>query len=259
MDGIKVKALLEFFETYAPSDLKESYDNVGLLVGDENAAVKGVMVGLELTDDLIQETISKGYNTIVIHHPLIFRPLYKINEQDPIGARVIKLIRNQINLFAMHTNLDRTINGLNDYVCQKLGIKVEPFDEGSEVPLYRVGTVEKTTVKAMATHVKDILGLDYLHYVGDENKTVTRVGVCTGSGISLYSDMKKENVDVFITGDIKYHDATMALDVGIPIIDGTHYGTELCVGELLKQQLIENFSDVKIEQYGNYKNPIKTI
>lgn len=259
MANLKVRDIMDVVEDLAPTHLAESYDNVGLLVGSESAFVKKVILGLELTDSLLEEAILKECDLIVVHHPLIFKPLKKIISQDVIGSKVIRLIKENISLYVAHTNLDTTIGGLNDYVASKLGIDVDVIDPLEEIPNIRIGSIKEMSVLDLAKHVKSSLNLDYLHYCGDEESIVSRVGLCTGSGMSFYKEAMSKEVDVFITGDMKYHDATLAVDMKVPIIDATHYGSEILVSEFLYSELSKNLEGVEFLVHELYDNPIKTI
>lgn len=260
MANIKVRKVMDVIEQLAPLRLAESYDNVGLLVGSENAVVKKAILGLELSDSLLEEAILKECDLIIVHHPLIFKPLKKIISQDVIGHKVIKLIKHNISLYVAHTNLDTTIGGLNDYIASKLNIEVDPINRDEEIPNIRVGKVKQMTLIELANHVKTSLNLDYLHYCGDDHSVVSRVGLCTGSGISFYKEAVAKEVDVFITGDMKYHDATLAIDMKVPIIDATHYGSEILVSEFLYDKLNKSFNNtIEFVVHKLYNNPIKTI
>ena len=260
MANLKVRDVMDVMEELAPISLAQSYDNVGLLIGSESEVVNKVILGLELTDSLLEEAILKECDLIIVHHPLIFKPLKKIISQDVIGSKVIKLIKENISLYVAHTNLDTTLGGLNDYVASKLGIQVDTIKVDDEIPNIRVGSIKEMTMLDLAKHVKSSLDLDYLHYCGDEKTLVSRVGLCTGSGMSFYKEAMSKEVDVFITGDMKYHDATLSVDMKVPIIDATHYGSEILVSEFLYSELNKSFKgNIEFVVHELYDNPIKTI
>jgi len=258
--NLKVRDVMDVIEELAPLNLAESYDNVGLLVGSENAFVSKVILGLELTESLLEDAILKKCDLIVVHHPLIFKPLKKIISQNVIGSKVIRLIKENISLYVAHTNLDTTIGGLNDYIASKLEIKVDEINPDIEIPNIRVGHIKEMSLLELAIHVKSNLNLDYLHYCGEDSTRIKRVGLCTGSGISFYTEAMAKEVDVYITGDMKYHDATLAIDMNVPIIDATHYGSEILVSEFLYDELNKSFKDkIELVVHKLYDNPIKTI
>jgi len=260
MAKLIVKNVMDVIEQFAPIELAMDYDNVGLLVGSQNAKVKKILLGLELTDSLLEEAIIKQCDLIIVHHPLIFKPIKTIIAEDITGNKVITLIKEGISLYVAHTNLDMTVGGLNDFIAEKLDIKVDPLDEAKPLPNVRVGQVKPISLIDFCSFIKEKLNLNYLHYCGDDNHLIGKVGLCTGSGMSFYKEALHEEVDVYITGDMKYHDATLAIDCNVPIIDATHYGSEILVSELLYQKLHEVFSDeIQIIVHKSYDNPIKTI
>lgn len=259
MANIRVRDVMDVLEDLAPVELAQSYDNVGLLVGSEDCVVRKAIVGLELSESLLEEAIQTGCDLIVVHHPLIFKPMKKIISQDVTGHKVITLIKENISLYVAHTNLDSAVGGLNDYVADKLDIKVDVINPDSGIPNIRIGTISEMTLIELANSIKNNLDLDYLHYSGDDHQRVSRVGLCTGSGMSFYKEAIANEVDVYITGDMKYHDATLAIDTKVPIIDATHYGSEIIVSEFLHSELSKSFKDVEIIIHQRYDNPIKTI
>lgn len=259
MDGIRIKDIMNDLEALAPKDLAESYDNVGLLVGDPEAKAETVLVGLELTDDLLEMGIREKVSLIVVHHPLIFRPLKAIVAGDPVSNRVMSLIKHDIGLYAAHTNLDATTGGLNDYVASLLGIELD-LAESDEPRIVRTGSIDATDLLSFAKRVKEILNLETIRYVGDEKQSINRVGLCTGSGMSFYNEAVSGKVDAYITGDLKYHEAMMALDFGVPVIDASHFGSEIIVKDLLHQRLSESFKGQLKVIKGNVEvQPIKTL
>lgn len=106
----------------APQNLKEGWDNVGLMIGYPNKMVENLMVTLEVTEAVIDEAIEKNVDMIISHHPLIYKPLKKVVEQDPIGHMVLRLIKNDINLFVAHTNLDVAYEGTSKRICDLLDL-----------------------------------------------------------------------------------------------------------------------------------------
>ncbi len=231
---------MEAMEKLAPISLAEDYDNVGLLVGDPMKPASKILVGLELTDKLLSQAIEKKVSLVLVHHPLIFRPLKSIVSSDPVSRRVISLIENGIGCYAAHTNLDAADGGLNDYVMKLLGIQqIEGPNEG----IVRYGRVKEMDFLDFVSIIKERLHLDVARYVGDPKKRIEKIGLCTGSGMSLFREALSEKVDVFITGDIKYHEAMMALDEEVCLIDATHFASEIVVKHLLYDFLNTSFKE----------------
>lgn len=117
-----IQDISDCLEQAAPLAYQEVYDNAGLLVGDPNSVVGKVLITLDVTDEVLEEAIKKECNLVVSHHPLIFHGVKKLTGQDLTQQLVVKAIKNDIALYAMHTNLDNAANGLNRFICNKLGI-----------------------------------------------------------------------------------------------------------------------------------------
>ncbi|MCP9754933.1 Nif3-like dinuclear metal center hexameric protein, partial [Lacihabitans sp. CCS-44] len=118
-----IKELTDYLEKIAPLSYQEDYDNCGLIVGDSNAEITNVLVSLDVTLEVIEEAIAKKCNLIIAHHPLIFKGLKKLNGKNYIEKSVIKAIKNDIAIYAIHTNLDNITNGVNFKIAEKLNLQ----------------------------------------------------------------------------------------------------------------------------------------
>ena len=118
----KVKDIAEYIESLAPKTLAEPWDNVGLMVGDMDSNVESVYVTLDVTSENIEEAVNCGADLIVSHHPLIFTSINRVIEQDVTGSIVRSLIKNDISVYSAHTNFDIADGGMNDILCDKLGL-----------------------------------------------------------------------------------------------------------------------------------------
>ena len=120
---MNIKQITNFLESYAPLEYQESYDNCGLIIGDANAEVKGALITLDCTEAIIDEAIATGCNLVIAHHPIIFSGLKKLNGSNYIERAVIKAIKNDIAIYAIHTNLDNVHNGVSAKIAEKLGLE----------------------------------------------------------------------------------------------------------------------------------------
>ncbi len=245
---LRVKWLKEIMEEQAPKNLALEYDNVGLLVGDTEKEISKVLVALDLTEAVCDEAIALGASAVVTHHPIIFRAIKKITTEDTLGRRLIKLIKNDIAVYASHTNLDIASGGTNDVLFEKLELCNKKNLEKNELSLGRIGDCNPISLEEFAQKTKKSLGLQAVAVSGDLSRTIKTVGICTGSGsdVKLFASAKSGGCDVFVTGDITYHDAQAALEMGLALIDATHYGTEVIVVETLK-----NYIQAKANETGN--------
>lgn len=120
---MKIKEVVKLLEAIAPLNYQESYDNSGLLVGDRDSEVKAVLCSLDVTSDVIEEALTLGANLVVCHHPLIFGPIKSLTGKNSVEKIIIQAIKNDIAIYAAHTNLDNSLQGVNSMICEKLGLK----------------------------------------------------------------------------------------------------------------------------------------
>jgi dinuclear metal center YbgI/SA1388 family protein len=120
---LKIKDVVAYLESIAPRSYQESYDNSGLLTGSATEEVKGILVTLDCTEDVVQEAINQNVNLIIAHHPIIFKGLKKLTGSNYVERTVIKAIKNNIAIYAIHTNLDNVYTGVNRKICEKIGLK----------------------------------------------------------------------------------------------------------------------------------------
>lgn len=123
MDTIKIKDVTSHLEQLAPLSYQESYDNAGLITGQPNWTVTGILVTLDCTEAVVEEAIDKKCNLIVAHHPIIFKGLKKITGKNYVERTIIKAIKNDIGIYAIHTNLDNVMAGVNSKIAEKIGLK----------------------------------------------------------------------------------------------------------------------------------------
>ncbi|MCT4605253.1 MAG: Nif3-like dinuclear metal center hexameric protein [Marinisporobacter sp.] len=272
----KLKTVLRLMEDIAPSYLAEKWDNVGLQIGNDHKEIQRILVTLEVTDSIIDEAIAKNVDMIICHHPLIFKSLKKIRTKDPIQNMVYRLIKNDIALFCAHTNLDIVQGGTNDVLAETLNIMdtaplremgKDNFTLNNDIHSYGLGRVgELTEPKKLATFCQEIkskLSMKHVRIVGDLEKNIQRIGLCTGSGAEFIYDAYKQGCDCYITGDIKYHDAQYAMSLGIAVIDAGHFETEELVCkplfENLKKLIGKNHYDMEVLLASNDMNPFQII
>ena len=121
--SIKIKDVTDYLESLAPKSYQEPYDNSGLLTGDASAEVKGILVTLDCLEDVVEEAIESHCNLIVAHHPIVFKGLKKLTGSNYVERVVIKAIKNDIAIYAIHTNLDNVHTGVNKKICERIGLK----------------------------------------------------------------------------------------------------------------------------------------
>lgn len=227
----------QIIEKTVPPSLQEDWDNSGwqLKLGNE---IKRVLVALEVTNSVIDEAVSKEADLIITHHPLIFNPIKSLDNNDVISTQIITLVKAGISVYSTHTSFDRLIGGNNDYLGLKLGLRGIRASEADETGYLRTGVLEQNcemNVSAFIDYASDKLGINskFMRLSGDINAPVKKIGWCTGAGAFLIKTAADEGCDLFITGDLKYHDAQFARAIGINVLDLGHYATEKIFGENL--------------------------
>lgn len=349
-----VKEVIHALNTFAPPQLAESWDHVGLMVGSEKAEVTSILCALDLNLEVIDEAIRVGAQMIVTHHPLLFKPIHCIQYDQPMGQMLYRLIKNDLAVFSMHTNFDIVQGGINDYLAHQLGLtSIKPLQvtvsnklqklivyvpkshyesvrdaiiqsnkatighysgctfssegigtfiplEGShpyrgethqleqvqEVKLEcmvhpnqlqelmaiiqsvhpyeeiaydvynlenvkqvegigRVGICETMQVKDVIQHLKQIFSIPYVRLVGKEDQKVSKVALCSGSGGSLISQAAHE-ADLYITGDVSFHQAQEALSKGLVVVDVGHYASENIAMPIIEKYLNNHFQGIKV-------------
>ena len=247
-----VQNIIDQMESWAPPQLAESFDNVGLLVGNPAWEIKKILVALDATDAVIAEAIAGGYQAIITHHPLTYNPLKAVVATDIIGRKILALAKHEIALFSAHTNLDKAEGGVNHCLASILGLEnTHPMTPDATNPALGLGLVSKlatpTTLEKLAQHVKQALNLADIRYSGSLQKNIQKVAICGGSGMSFWQDAKKAGADVYITGDVKYSDALPLLESGMCILDITHYSGENIIVDAIVKKLAPQNPGIIIE------------
>ena len=362
-----------WMESIAPRKLAEDWDHVGLQIGQRDWPVKKIWVALDPTSAVIEAAAAHDVDMIVTHHPLIFRPLTQLDPSDPTGAIIAKSLSSRIAIFVAHTNLDSAAGGLNDLLCERIGVdplhpmqsspnqsfykfvvyapreheaavlkaladgsvgtighytdctfrmkgigtfrpsdaakpysgssgklthadetriealvsavdlpriieqvrNAHPYEEmafdvlptvapGQGVGLGRIGDLRRPdTLEAFARTVSRALDLSSVRVAGSPELMVRRVAVCSGSGSSLLSAFLSSGAQVYVSGDLKYHDARTAEAAGVGLIDIGHFASEHIVVETLRKRIKSAFGethpDVVVEAYRFEREPFRQV
>lgn len=236
---IRVKNILDFLNQIAPLMLQEEWDNSGLLIGNEDMPVKKVMLALDVTSAVIDDAITNDCNLIITHHPAIFKPLKKIRSSNVEEHLIYRLIRNDISVISMHTNMDKAV--LNTLLLQKLGIvKVD-----EEFEYLHVGYLsEPVSVENYKEFIKKSLNIDGVRYY-DANRLCRKIGCCSGSGSSEIFQAINCGCDTYVTADIKHNFWLIAKEAGINLIDAEHFNTENILIPFLSFELQDQFPEIE--------------
>jgi len=221
---MKISEIYQKLNEISPFELQEKWDNSGLLVGDMNREFEHIALGLDLDHNTLAE--AKENTLFIVHHPLIFSGLKQLDFSVYPANLLEIMVKKNLSLIAMHTNFDKT--HLNSYVFEKiLGFKKE---SQNDFICRTTGTWSKNELIKL---LKDKLGLETLRVVSPKHK-ITSIALTTGAGASL---MDEVDVDCFLTGDIKYHDAMKAMSQGLMMVDIGHYESEQFFVDVMSREL----------------------
>lgn len=226
--------IIDIVEGVAPKELKEDYDNVGLMVGEKQSIINSVLIALDCTLEVMQEAIEKNCELILCHHPLLFNRPSSITDSTLLGRKIRTAIKNNLNIYAAHTNLDSAEDGLNDLITHMLGfhnsIVMERNLSSREGFADGIGRlveleIEKSLVE-VCNEVKQALGLEHLRYSGNSEWKIKKLAIINGSGQDFFHKAVSMGADCIITGDTTYHYVSDLYEEGIAVIDAGHFGTE---------------------------------
>ena len=268
MGEMTVKDLLETLDEIAAFGLAEQWDNVGLMLGELNKSIKGVLIALDPTEEVLAEAQEIGADCIITHHPLIFHPLKAIYTDQPMGRFLRQALNNDISVIGCHTNLDQAVGGVSDVLAGSLGIEnsrpLAPARIGTDGPEFigfgRIGRLsEPLHAKAFGELVCTLLNLPVLRVAGKLPEKITTVAVCGGSGSELAEAALSGGAQVYITGEVKHSTARWAEAAGFCVIDAGHFATEnQVVGslvEVLQDVLVEKSISIPVKQTETQQNP----
>ncbi len=262
---MRAKQIIEILDNFCNPNLVDSWDNTGFQIGNDEIAVSKILLSLDLDDRIANKAINENYQMIITHHPILFRPLNSINNNNYLGRLILKLISNGILVYNAHSNLDLTNGGVNDVLADKLDIKntrplnlVKVFNQVEQYGYGRVGEIDKIDADKYLYKVKEALDVNDIRVYGDTDRQISRVAVCGGSGGDFIKDAYESGADMYITGDIKYHEAQLGIQLGLIIVDAGHFHTEKFVlpklEEVLEKQVGKNiYICVDMETEVSYK------
>lgn len=241
---MKIKEILTYIEQRFPYELAANFDldKIGLTIGDENNELKGVLCALDLTLPVIEEAKRLNCNLIICHHPFTFTPLTKILANDEKGALIYGMVKNDISLIAMHTNMDLGIDGVDDVLCEMLKLKDSNYGENTKDKYIRHGYINEMSLKDLAYHLKDVFNLNGVKVMGDLDSNVKKIGILGGSGAHENDILNAIGLqcDCYITGEIKHSMALLSKYHNLNLIEVSH-GIEKFVFNKLAFDIKEKF------------------
>ena len=259
---MKIRDIVSVIEEFAPLALQESYDNSGLIVGRLDDEVKGVLLAVDVTEEVLDEAEREGCDLVITHHPIIFNPLKRFNSATNVERCVERAIRKGIALYAAHTNLDSTPHGMSWQLGSMIGLDamsvLEPRRDNAESGFGVVGTLSRAEgVVAFMNRVKAIFDVGAVRYsdIPSEDMMVRRVAICTGSGRSLIDAAMAAEADVYITADLRYNDF-MCGENRMVLMDIGHFESEFCAIRIIYDVLSKKMCNFAIRKSVCSRNPV---
>ena len=240
----------------APRDLAQSWDNVGLLVGDSKQEVHRVLVALDVTEEVAVEADKTGAELIVAHHPVLFIPAKDVTDRTLTGRVLLRLAERGISSICMHTNLDAAPGGVNGALAARLGLE-EVESLGDEGGMGRMGLLStpmsQTDFLALVRKRLRPNGIRYVKTRGQIQRVAVGGGAC---GDALY-EAARRCCDAFVTADVKYHQFLDADALGLFLVDAGHFPTEDVVCPVLERFLLERFPDLVVQKSISHREVIQ--
>lgn len=277
---LSLKEIIGDFEKAIPLSYQEKWDKSGLQAGRRSQKIKTVLFALDVCNEVLNHAIKSKADLIVTHHPLSVGPLGSYEKKLAKKARSEK-----IAIYSVHTNYDASFLNLSRYYAEKLRVKIiGPIRPSPKGP-FRVGHIKSKRLKdrskklknkklenvglgvwgrlvrpksarGLVGPVKKVFKVKKVRFIGEKNRKIRSIGICTGSGMSLLDDVIKQKIDLFITGDVKYHAAIEAKRGNVCLIDIGHFHSEVESAVALKEIFRKLFGfKLKLVEYKRLKDP----
>ena len=253
-----VHELYTFLNDKIPTSLSCDWDNDGLMCcPDGDRKVGRVLIALDITAAVVDQAIAGGYDVVLSHHPLIFKPLKALNSYDPVAKKVIRLMQAGISAMSFHTRLDAVVGGVNDTLANALELcEVVPFGENGE-EIGRIGMLTSPmSLCDFAERVKAVTGAPCVQ-IADAGRLVSRVALLGGGGAGDADAARMAGADTYLTGELKHNQLTDAPEYGMNLIAAGHFYTENLICERLRELVSK--ADPKIEIYITDSNAVRFI
>lgn len=272
---MKIKEIVSALERFAPLPLQDGFDNAGLQIGLTDAEATGALLCLDVTEPVIDEAIAWGCNLIIAHHPLLFKGYKSITGKDYVERCILKAIKNDIAIYAAHTNLDNVQGGVSFKIAEKLGLKnvriLSPTTHPYQEPAFDIYPLQNEWLQAGAgavgelerpeteldllTRIQSTFDVGCLKHTTLSGRTIRKVALCGGAGAFLIPQAIDAGADLFITGEIKYHDY-FGRETEILLAEIGHYESEQYTKEIIHSIIRDLYPDFTLRYSKINTNPI---
>ncbi len=240
-----VKEIYSELDALIPRELSAAWDNDGLMVcPDGKREVRRVLLSLDATAAVVDE--AKDFDLVITHHPMIFRKICSVTEEQFVSKKVIDLISRGVSVMSFHTRFDAMDGGMNDILASKLGLSnVRKFGDAESPTLGRIGDIAPTDAAALSEKIKKTL-LSPFVLCADSGKKIKKVAVCGGDGGDFIIPAKAAGADALVTGRAGYNRMVDAVDDGITVIEAGHYYTEAIFAEYFEAFFAANHPEITV-------------
>lgn len=245
---MKLYRLNQILDEIAPLKYAEDWDNTGLLlVPPDTRDIQRVLLTIDLSEDVADEAIAEDIDAIISYHPILFRPIQRLNVKNTADRTLMKLVANHIAVYSPHTALDSAPGGTNDWLAQAVGEgKISILEPNAHDPAYGQGRLVElkhpAAAEVIVERIKDHLKLDTVRIAGNPQKPIATVALCAGAGASVLSGAK---ADLYLSGEMGHHYVLSAVQEGRTVVLCEHTNTERGFLPVLKEKILES-ADLEI-------------
>jgi GTP cyclohydrolase I len=246
-----LKDIIMLLDEIAPFSTAEDWDNPGLQVGFPSDEIKKALISLDPAIDALKKAKDVNAQLLLTHHPLIFNRLSNINSAVYPGDVISEALQSRISIVAFHTNLDAAKGGINDILAGIIGIQnigpliKNPASDDALDGMGRIGDLaDAMPLSTVVRMLMDALGLQGAMVLGAQDKMIKKVAVLGGAGGEEMLRAAEQGADLYITGDIRHHEALIARRLGLALIDGGHFHMEKAAMNLFASKLRDKFNDL---------------
>jgi dinuclear metal center YbgI/SA1388 family protein len=248
-------------ESIAPLRFAADWDNVGLIVGDVASPLRRVLLAIDCTPEVLEEARRERVEAIVSYHP----PVFAAQKKFVAGSVAYEAVRDGLAIHSPHTALDVAEGGTNDVLADALTmtdrspLRLLVGQEGKPRGMGRVGPVATTTVLAIVDSVKRALGVAHLLVAGPVGRDVSRAAVCAGSGGEFVPDAIASGAELFLTGELRHHDALRATAAGLTVVCALHSASERAALVALERNLAARLPGVAVLRSTSDREPFVVL
>ena len=265
---IRLQDVVTFLREFAPPELAEDWDNVGLLIGDPADEIRSVLTCLTLTPNVAEEAISRGVQLVVTHHPVLFHPVQRLTTETTEGRMLLSLIRAGISVYSPHTSYDSAADGINAQLARLFNLQnILPLRSRELLPVEtqpigsgRWGSLPKaTSLRDLIEHIKPALRVSTVQFVGDLNCPVTKLGIACGAAAEFLRDASLLGCEALLTGEARFHSCLEAEAANIALILPGHFATERPAMEQLAEVLRSRFATLVVQASDSEYDPVQFL